>query len=103
MAQGKTIGERIEEMRIKAGAQNYSGHDYMGLERFEEDTRHMIIFDVLKNDSPIGCKGERTRAFLTEAGYRKCMDNQEKGYIKILSHARVRQGHLYYDRSDQLR
>ena len=27
----------------------------------------------------------------------------EKGHIKILSHAKVRQGHLYYDRSDQLR
>ena len=29
--------------------------------------------------------------------------NQEKGHIKILSHAKVRQGHLYYERSDQLR
>ena len=28
---GKTIGELIEEMRIKAGAQNYHGHDYSPL------------------------------------------------------------------------
>ena len=48
-------------------------------------------------------KGERTRLFLTEAGYQKSLENQEKGHIKILSHAKVRQGHLYYDRSDQLR
>ena len=31
---GKTIGERIEEMRIQAGAKNYKGHDYMESEPF---------------------------------------------------------------------
>lgn len=49
---GKTIGELMEEMRIKAGAQNYKGHDYLDLARFDENTRHMIIFDVLTHDSP---------------------------------------------------
>lgn len=47
---GKTIGELMEEMRIKAGAQNYKGHDYLDLVRFDENTRHMIIFDVLTHD-----------------------------------------------------
>lgn len=28
---GKTIGELMEEMRIKAGAKEYHGHSYMGL------------------------------------------------------------------------
>lgn len=51
---GKTIGERIEEMRIQAGAKNYKGHDYMDLNRFADDTRHMIIFDVVSGDSPWG-------------------------------------------------
>ena len=54
---GKTIGELMEEMRLKAGAKEYHGHSYMGLERFADDTRHMIIFDVLTNDSPVGWKG----------------------------------------------
>ena len=103
MPERKTVGQLMEEMRLKAGAQNYHGHEYMDLERFAEDTRHMIIFDVLTHDSPVGWKGERTRLFLTEAGYQKSLENQEKGHIKILSHAKVRQGHLYYDRSDQLR
>ena len=103
MPERKTVGQLMEEMRLKAGAQNYHGHEYMDLERFAEDTRHMIIFDVLTDDSPVGWKGERTRLFLTEAGYQKSLENQEKGHIKILSHAKVRQGHLYYDRSDQLR
>uniref|UniRef100_UPI0040395C16 DUF5720 family protein n=1 Tax=Dysosmobacter welbionis TaxID=2093857 RepID=UPI0040395C16 len=34
---GKTIGELIEEKRIQAGAQNYKGHDYMDLMRFDEN------------------------------------------------------------------
>ena len=54
----------------------------------------MIIFDVLTDDSPVGWKGERTRLFLTEAGYQKSLENQEKSHIKILSHAKVRQGRL---------
>ena len=84
MPERKTVGQLMEEMRLKAGAQNYHGHEYMDLERFAEDTRHMIIFDVLTHDSPVGWKGERTRLFLTEAGYQKSLENQEKGHIKIL-------------------
>ena len=91
--EGKTIGQLMEEMRQKAGAQNYHGHDYMDLQRFAEDTRHMIIFDVLTNDSPVGWKGERTRLFLTEARLRKELwTAKQKGQIKILSHAKVRNG-----------
>ncbi len=71
MQEGKTIGQLMEEMRQKAGAQNYHGHDYMDLQRFAENTRHMIIFDVLTHDSPVGWKGERTRLFLSDIGYEK--------------------------------
>lgn len=99
----KTIGETMEEMRKKAGAKEYHGHSYMDLNRFAVDTRHMIIFDVLTNDSPIGTKGERTRAYLNEDGHQKSMNNQELGHIKIVSHAKVSRGHLYYDRSDVAR
>lgn len=56
MPERKTVGQLMEEMRLKAGAQNYHGHEYMDLERFAEDTRHMIIFDVLTDDSPVGWK-----------------------------------------------
>lgn len=94
MQEGKTIGQLMEEMRQKAGAQNYHGHDYMDLQRFAENTRHMIIFDVLTHDSPVGWKGERTRLFLSEIGYEKALDSQAKGQIKILCHAKVRNGDL---------
>ena len=92
-----------EEMRQKAGAQNYHGHDYMDLQRFAENTRHMIIFDVLTHDSPVGWKGERTRLFLSDIGYEKALDSQANGQIKILSHAKVRNGDLFYDHKEQIR
>ncbi len=79
MPERKTVGQLMEEMRLKAGAQNYHGHEYMDLERFADDTRHMIIFDVLTDDSPVGWKGERTRLFLTEAGYQKSTGEPGKG------------------------
>ena len=41
MPERKTVGQLMEEMRLKAGAQNYHGHEYMDLERFAEDTRHI--------------------------------------------------------------
>ena len=64
---------------------------------------HMIIFDVLSNDSPVGWKGERTRLYLTQAGYEKALDNQDKGHIKIVSHAKVFRGNLFYDQKDVVR
>ena len=45
MPERKTVGQLMEEMRLKAGAQNYHGHEYMDLQRFAEDTRHMIIVE----------------------------------------------------------
>ena len=103
MQRNSTIGELMERKRIQDGAKEYQGHTYMDLARFDEATKHMIIFDVLTNDSPVGWKGERTRLFLSDTGYEKALDSQEKGQIKILSHAKVRQGNLHYDHSDQLR
>jgi hypothetical protein len=44
------------------------GQEVTALERFLEDTRHMIIFDVLTWDCPVGDKGERVRVFLTDEG-----------------------------------
>ena len=103
MQRNSTIGELMERKRIQDGAKEYQGHTYMDLARFDDATKHMIIFDVLCHDSPVGWKGERSRLFLTDNGYQKSLESQEKGHIKILSHAKVRQGNLYYDRSDQPR
>ena len=93
----RTIGEMLAEARQQSGAQKLSGHDIMALERFDPATRHMIVFDVLTHDSPVGWKGEKMRLFLTDAGYSKALENQEKGHIKVRSHAKVLSGDLHYD------
>ena len=48
-------------------------------------------------------KANEPGVYLTEEGYQKALERQKDGHIKILSHAKVFQGHLRYDRSDQLR
>ena len=72
----------------------------MALERFDPEVRHMVIFEVLSDDSFVGDKGDRMRLFLTDAGYQKFQDRQKKGEIKIQEHENVTpDGHLYHDRS----
>ena len=98
---GKTIGQRIEEARMKSGAQKYAGHDIMDLMRFDENTRHMIVFDI-QNECRFGYQKGRNRLFLTEQGYNIAKDEMGKGNIKILNHAKVSQGRLKYDSKDQV-
>ena len=100
---GSTIADLMERRRILDGAKEYKGHTYLDLARFDENTKHMIIFDVLTNNSPVGDKGERTRLFLGEVGYQKALAHQKAGDIKIISHAAVAKGNLYYDRRDMAR
>lgn len=99
----KTFEELLEEARRRSGAEELAGHDIMALERFDEYTRHMIIFDVLSRESPMGVMGERTRLFLSDEGYRHAQKNQKNGYIKIINHASVSAGHLHYDHKDRVR
>lgn len=100
MQRNSTIGELMERKRIQDGAKEYQGHTYMDLARFDEATKHMIIFDVLTDESPVGWKGERNRLYLSDVGYQKALDNQKAGNIKIISHAAVAKGNLYYDHRD---
>lgn len=101
MNKNKTIGELLDEARKKSEAPKLAGHDIMDLERFAPDTRHMIVFDVLTHDSPVGWKGEKCRAFLTDQGYQKSLENERLGHIKIRNHAKVVAGNLHYDRKDR--
>ena len=41
------------------------------------------------------------RLFLTEQGYQKARENQDKGFIKIRNHAKVIAGNLHYDAKDR--
>lgn len=75
------------------------GHDILALERFADDTRHMIVFDVLSGDSDLGDPGDRMRLFLMDEGYQKLQVEQGKANVKIRKHASVfLGGRLSYDK-----
>jgi len=101
MQRNSTIGELMERKRIQDGAKEYQGHTYMDLARFDDATKHMIIFDVLTDESPVGWKGERNRLYLSDVGYQKALDNQKAGNIKksISAGNEVRLYHLHRWRS----
>ena len=90
----RTVGEMIAVARQESGVRKLEGHDIMVLERFDPEVKHMIIFDVLSGESPIGDKGHRMRLFLTEAGYKKALESQDKSFIRILNHAKVARQYL---------
>ena len=92
----KTVGEMIAVVRQESGAQKLEGHDIMALERFDPEVAHMIVFDVLSRESSIGDKGHRMRLFLTEVGYKKALESQDKSFIRILNHAKV--AHQYLEK-----
>ena len=79
------------------------GQSELAVERFMDDTRHMIIFDVLDHRSPIGDKGERLRLFLTDEGYAKAKAAQDRGYIRIKKHAAIIEGHILPDKKKKRR
>ena len=97
---GRTVGEMIAEARQRSGTGQLKGHDIMALERFGPEVRHMVVFEVLSGDSFAGNKGDRVRLFLTDAGYGKFQERQEKGEIKIQEHLKVApDGCLHHDHS----
>ena len=71
-----------------------TGQSELAVERFLDDTRHMIIFDVLSPRSPVGQKGDRLRLFLTDEAYARARAAQDRGYIRIKKHAAVIEGYI---------
>ena len=57
----------------------------------------------MQEGKTIGQLMEEMRLFLSDIGYEKALDSQAKGQIKILSHAKVRNGDLFYDHKEQIR
>ena len=70
------------------------GQSELAVERFRDDTRHMIIFDVLSPRSPVGQRGDRLRLFLTDEAYTRARAAQDRGYIRIKKHAAVVEGYI---------
>lgn len=95
---GRSVLRRLAEAKERIRQPVLQGHDLSGTERFQPDTRHMIVLDVLNNDSPVGFKGERYRFFLSDEKYRNARASEKRGEIKIKSHAAVAAGKLYPDK-----
>ena len=57
--EGRTMGELLAEARQRSGAEQLKGHDIMALERFDPEVRHMVVFEVLSEDSFDGEKGDQ--------------------------------------------
>mgnify|MGYP007126890779 FL=1 len=99
IGQGRSsVLRRLNEAKERLKQPVLQGHDLSGRERFQPDTRHMIVLDVLNNDSPVGFKGERYRFFLSDGRYRNAVESEKRGEIKIRSHAAVVSGKLYPDK-----
>ena len=65
MPERKTVGQLMEEMRLKTGAQKTTAMNTWIWRRFAEDTRHMIIFDVLTDIPRWAGKVNGPACFLT--------------------------------------
>ena len=78
------------------------GHDLLAVERFRDDTRHMIEFLVL-SDCPLGREGQYIRRFLSESGYTAALDAQQAKSIQIRKHAAIIEGHILPDKRKKRR
>lgn len=82
---------------IEVGA-DIRGHELKGTERFLPEVRHMVLLEILTQDSPVGHPGEHYRFFLSEDGYKNTKEHEKDGEISIYYHAAVSGGKLYPDK-----
>lgn len=74
------------------------GHDLLCVERVQDATKHMIIFDIHSRNSEYGEKGQRMRLFLSEPEYSKALAAHKHREIRILRHASIIEGHIIPDK-----
>ena len=74
-------------------ARELKGHNILAVERFQDNTRRMIEFSVLRSCT-YGSPGDEMRLFLTEDGYQAALQSQQHREIKIKRYARVVEGHM---------
>ena len=79
-----------------------TGQELMDTARFMENTRHMIVFDVLKWECPVGDKGKRIRIFLSDDGYKQAIESEERGELKIVRHASICKGKLFFNAQETI-
>lgn len=80
-----------------------TGHDLLAVERFRDDTRHMVEFLVLTEGSPWGTPEQYVRRFLSEDAYRTALQAHQEGSIRIYKHAIIIEGHILPDKARKRR
>ena len=75
-------------------ARELKGHNILAVERFQDKTRWMVEFSVLRPRTAYGAPGDETRLFLDEDGYQAVLASQKRRDIKIKRYARVIEGHI---------
>ena len=83
-------------------ARELKGHNILAVERFQDSTRWMIEFSILRPCS-YGSSGDEMRLFLTEDGYQAALVSQKRREIKIKRYARVIEGHVLDFKPDKRR
>ena len=97
----RTMGERIALARQQSGAEKLKAMTLWPWSGLTRRYATWVVFDVLSFESPVGYKGDKMRLFLTDEGYQKALENQERGFIKLKNHAKVHNGYLNYDHKDR--
>ena len=83
-------------------ARELKGHNILAVERFQDNTRWMIEFSVLRSCA-YGSPGDEMRLFLTEDGYQAALLSQQRREIKIKRYARIIEGHILDFKPDKRR
>lgn len=77
---------------------NFTGHDLLAVERFRDDTSHMVEFIVCGRQTGWGVPGSKVRLFLNQEGYRDVLEARRRGELRITRHADVIEGHILPER-----
>lgn len=75
-------------------ARELKGHNILAVERFQDKTRWMVEFSVLRSRTGYGAPGDEMRLFLDEDGYQAALTSQTRRDIKIKRYACVIEGHI---------
>lgn len=74
------------------------GDGLLAVKRYLDGTAHMVIFRVLVSDAALGSKGECIRRFLSNDEFVTIQFAEKNGFIKIIQHAAVIEGHILPDK-----
>lgn len=77
-------------------------HGLLAVERFKNDTRHMVEFKLTKLETTEGVSGELIRLFLSEEGYSDLLSAEQRGEIRIQRNALVIEGHIIPEKTKNI-